>query len=79
LDGVRANGIEANEFHLIAVENKYPFAVAWYRMDQASIDKGNELYRKALWKIVEGLQEESPTYYSEEITDISLPSYGWTE
>jgi exodeoxyribonuclease VIII len=79
LDGVRANGIEANEFHLIAVENKYPYAVAWYRLDAASLDKGYELYKKALWKIKEGLMDESPAYYSDEIQDISLPSYGWTE
>lgn len=79
VDGCIANGIPVHEFHLLAVENKFPHAVVWYKLDDAALEKGRQLYKKALWKIKEGLQEPTVPYYSTEIMTISLPAYGWTE
>jgi exodeoxyribonuclease VIII len=79
VDGCKANGFDVKEFHLLAVENKHPYGVMWYQLDDASIDKGRELYRRALNKIVDGLQPDAPQFYPTDIETISIPAYAWTE
>lgn len=81
-----SEGTSYNDFHFIAVENKFPFAVAIYRLTGEQIEKGREAYKKAL-KIFsdyssEVLKEnESPSEilklygYPMDIIELQIPYY----
>lgn len=79
IDGVNAvEGDSYDTFVLIAVENKAPFNVAVYNVDQAAIELGREAYHLDLFKVVEYYdQPESERWagYPCMIQELSLPSY----
>lgn len=74
LDGLK-RFTEVENFVVIAVENKAPFAVAVYYLDAAAIEKGREEYRRLLNNYVECVKTDVWPGYSEEIQPISLPAW----
>lgn len=80
LDGVSvATGIRMDKFIIIAVEKKPPYAVALYQIDDRSLDKGEELYRRNLDAWAGCLLKNEFPAYSNEIQSISLPVWGFNE
>jgi len=79
-----ATGNQYNHFLFIAAETKPPYGVAVYRLNDAAIEKGREVYKKDLEKFVKAQERlerfkinpsEQWLGFSEEIEDISIPGY----
>lgn len=73
-----------DEFFLVAVENKAPYAVAVYKLDSMHIEAGRVAYKKAMGKLADflargGNPKEPNTLlgfgYPAVITDIQVPFY----
>jgi hypothetical protein len=62
----------SNFVHLV-IENKYPFAVAVYALDDDSIEQGRREYRKLLKDYAFCLKLEHYPSYPEEVQTASLP------
>lgn len=76
----KSQGTNYNEFFFIAVESKYPHAVAVYRMDALHMEQGRAAYKKSISKLAlyrEGgeNQEELRAFhgYPAEIRDMQIP------
>jgi exodeoxyribonuclease VIII len=76
LDGVKKFQ-PADSFVFVAVEKKPPYAVAVYMIDEASIEKGREEYRKNLKIYAECLKTGVWPAYSEELQIISIPFWSF--
>ena len=80
----QSQGTNYTDFHFIAVENKAPYAVAIYRLDENHIEAGRKAYRKAMDRYAEFLAsgasiEDLTTLrnfgYPTDIIDIQVPYY----
>ncbi|MGB1290509.1 MAG: PD-(D/E)XK nuclease-like domain-containing protein [Pseudoalteromonas sp.] len=78
----KATGSEIKDFYFVAVENKKPYAVAVYRLDEPQIEAGRLHYQIALEKYRSFLAQEKELGekkalqnhgYSNEILDIQIP------
>lgn len=76
LDGVSRHHA-ADSFVFIAVEKKPPYAVAVYMLDEASIEKGREVYRQDLATYAECLKNNKWPAYSSELQVMNLPAWSW--
>lgn len=79
-----SQGTDYKEFFFVAVENKFPFAVAVYRLDSTHIEHGRIAYRKALTRYDEFLKSGASITdiqalrnhgYPTDILDIQVPYY----
>jgi len=75
-----SEGENYKDFHFIVVENKAPFAVAIYRLDEAQIEFGRKQYKKALKKYSDFLALDLKKVpmsfgYAMDIVDIQIPYY----
>jgi exodeoxyribonuclease VIII len=78
LDGVSAVlGEPFREFVIIAIEKEPPYAVATYRLDEATIDAGRMLYRKALRTLRQCKTRGVYPAYPDRLVAASLPSWAW--
>jgi len=76
LEGVsRATGIEHKRFLFIAAETTAPFDLQLYELDQASIDRGRVLYRRAIDKYIECSSLDEWPDETGQLRPISLPSW----
>lgn len=74
VDGMTiATGEKYEDFVFFCVEKQPPYAVANYRIDERSIAKGRELYKKALATYARCLQTNTWPGYPTEIQSIDLP------
>lgn len=80
----QSQGTDFKEFFFVAVENKAPYAVAVYKLDETHINAGRASYRKALDTYAEYLKaclsfgEENANHlfgYPADITTIQVPYY----
>ena len=62
-----------NEFIFIAIEKTEPYAIGIYILDEASIERGRQEYKKVLEEYSE--IEETKIWHSYRPTVISLPAY----
>jgi hypothetical protein len=78
LDGVSAVlGEPFQEFILVAVEKDPPYAVAAYRLDEATLDVGRQLYRKALRTLKRCKASGVYPAYPDRLMTANLPSWAW--
>lgn len=78
LEGASRSSGHRFEIHrTIAVETSAPFAVAVYETNLAALEKGHELFRKALSVYVECDAVGIWPSYSDEVQPISLPAWAW--
>lgn len=73
IDTCRAMDLPAESFVFVVVENKSPFGVAVYEIDQASIEVGREKYQRGLDIYRQCIAFDEWPGYPEEIQPISLP------
>jgi len=76
-DAMRVIGMPSPGFIVIAVEKEPPYAVALYVLDDATIEKGRELYRRDLAVYAECLKTDKWPSYPEQIQTLNLPHYAW--
>jgi len=74
-------GVKPDDFIFLAVENHPPFNVAAYHLGQDSLDEGWMLATQDLrkYKAWESDPESACTGYTDEIVQINIPSYGFTQ
>jgi hypothetical protein len=78
MDGVSAVlGEPIRNFTIIAIEKEPPYAVATYQLDEASLDVGRALYRRALNTLRRCRQSGFYPAYPDRILTASLPSWAW--
>jgi hypothetical protein len=76
LDGIsRFHAVDS--FVIVAVEKKPPYAVATYMLDEATIDKGREEYRKNLATYAECMKSGQWPAYPNDLQVMNLPSWAW--
>jgi len=63
---------------LIVVEKSPPYGVAVFAFNDASLEKGEELYRKYLNEYAECTKTNKWPCYPHEIQDLDLPYYGYS-
>lgn len=80
LDGVSAvAGTRFDTFRIVAVETTAPFAVAVYELNSATIEKGRELYRRALHNYAECRALDAWPTYSNHIKPIGIPNWAFID
>lgn len=80
MDGVKiSTGVEPNKFILVAIEKKAPYALSIFPLDEATIEAGRVLYKKALQTLA--FCEETSTWpsYSPHPQMMNLPHWAWPE
>ncbi len=78
LEGVsKVLGQTFDKFCLIAVEKTAPYGIGIYELDFGTLEKGNELVRRALGKLHSANQLNHYPIYSENIEPINIPAYGF--
>lgn len=80
LDGVsQVSGQAFDQFVIVAVETTAPFGVAVYVIDHAAVEKGRELYRRALNRLAACQATDTWPAYDTEVQSIGLPAWAWSE
>jgi hypothetical protein len=79
LQAAKATGLNAEHFVIVAVEKEPPFAVALYRVSEAAITAGEEQLKPLLALYGQCVASDTWPGYSENIEDIALPSYAWSQ
>lgn len=77
LDGCAAVGLAAKHFVFIAVEKEPPFAVGVYRLMDDAIEFGRAQLRYLLARYLQCRETDEWPGYSDNIEDITLPSWAW--
>ena len=72
-------GIETKHCVIAAAEKEDPYAVAGYRLADGAADAGREELRKLLALYAKCEREKSWPAYPFDITEISLPRWGWDQ
>lgn len=79
LNGVsRVLGQEFEKFIIIAVEKSPPYGVQVFEIDFGTLEKGQELVKRALLKLKNAKDLNYFPNYPEEITPINIPAYGFS-
>lgn len=80
LDGVsQVTGITHEAFMVVAVETAPPFAVAVYKLDFGTLEKGRALYREALERYAQCKALNEWPGYSTEIQTLAIPPWAFNE
>jgi hypothetical protein len=77
-DALRAHGVETLHMVIVAVEKEAPYAVAGYRLTEAAADAGRQELRTLMKRYAECERSGNWPGYSEEITELSLPTWAWS-
>lgn len=77
LDAAGAVDLAASHYVIVACEKTPPFAVAVYRLDESAISAGREQLRPLLRRYAECVESGVWPAYSDEVQDVSLPTYAW--
>lgn len=75
LEGAEANGIKAEHFVNVCVEKERPFAVAIYRIDEASLARGATQLKRLKASYAECLATNTWPGFSPDVEDIGLPDW----
>lgn len=79
-DGVsEATGQKIQNFVNIACEKEPPYAIALYDIDDGSMDKGREEYRKLLDRLSECKSKNEWPAYPVEVQPIAIPHWAWSK
>lgn len=79
IDGLRANGLDVEHFVFVAVEKTPPYGVAVYRLTDEAIDAGRKQLRSLLATYRWCTERDEWPGYSDDIQDISLPRWAWSQ
>ena len=79
LNGLKANGVDIEDFSIIAMEKTSPFAVAVYRLREDALEVGRRQLERLLARYAQCEREQSWPGYSTEIEDIGLPSWALSQ
>lgn len=78
VDGIEESlGRKIQNFVTLACEKEPPFAVALYDIDDGSLDKGREEYRKLLDRLTICQQKGEWPSYPIEVQSIAIPHWAW--
>jgi exodeoxyribonuclease VIII len=78
LDGASAVlGQNFNEFVVLAVEKDPPYAVNTFLLDEAMINEGRALYRRALQMLKCCMEAKVFPAYPDQLVNISLPAWAY--
>jgi exodeoxyribonuclease VIII len=78
LDGLSVvTGDKYDTFVFVVVEKRPPYQVAVYCIDEASVEKGREVYRNNLTTLAECRRRGLWPGYPEQIQTINLPAWGF--
>jgi hypothetical protein len=74
-------GWDLDRFVFVAVENEAPYSVGVYTLDARSLQSGRILMERAAEAYKRALEmgDASPTYYSTDVLEISVPSWAQVE
>jgi len=75
LDGLRANGVEADAFVFIAVEKEAPFLVQCLAADDSFVSSGRAAYRRDLETYQRCLTSGDWPGYSDAVEPLALPAW----
>lgn len=79
LNGVSAVlGQQFDKFIIIAVEKSAPYGIHCFEVDFGTLEKGEELCKRALLKLKTAKETNSFPNYPEEITPLNIPTYGFS-
>lgn len=79
LEGVnQVLGQQFEQFIIIAVEKEPPYALQCFEVDFGTLEKGRELFRRALNKLKVAKDSDHFPNYPEEITPLNIPTYGFS-
>jgi hypothetical protein len=70
-------GESFDKFVIVALEKEPPFVAATYVLDEASLEVGRRLYRKALRLLRQCKTRGIYPGYADELMRTSLPSWAW--
>lgn len=81
VDGLNVHGKPTNHFAIIAFEKTPPYAVAFYRLNDAVLDAGRADFRKAirLFAELQKIPRADWPGYDDTIRDLALPDWAWRE
>jgi hypothetical protein len=81
LGGAKALGIAARHYVIIAVEKTPPYGVGIYRLTEGAVQGGADQLRPllALYAEIQTVPREKWWGYADEVRDISLPAYAWSQ
>ena len=77
LEGLTNLGEARSGATIIAVEKTPPNCIVTFRCDEGSLDAGSEENRRLLHKYAECLETGAWPGYTQDIVDLSIPSYGF--
>lgn len=79
LNGVgQVIGKEFKKFIIIAVEKSAPYGVQVFEIDFGTLEKGEELCKRALLKLSIAKEDNYYPNYAEDITPLNIPTYGFS-
>ena len=78
-DGMRANGMEMENFLLIALETTAPFCLAVYRLEPEALEFGRRQYRADLQKFLAYQKGGAPAGYDFCVQNINLPRWAYKQ
>lgn len=76
LDGLKANGINRENFAFIAIEKEPPYNIEIYMLDSEFLEYGRKRYEKALQKFIECTSmDEFYSYTADSVNVLKLPKW----
>ncbi len=77
LAGAAANGLPADDFIIIAVENEAPYCTALRKIDHVSIMEGEQERQELIAKYKQCVETNHWPGYNDEIETVSIPKWGF--
>lgn len=77
LAGAAANGLPADDFIIIAVENEAPYCTAIRKIDHVSIMEGEQERQELIAKYLKCVEKNHWPGYNDEIETVSIPKWGF--
>lgn len=77
LAGAAANGLPADDFIIIAVENEAPYCTALRKIDHAAILEGELERQELIAKYKKCIEKNDWPGYNDEIETVSIPKWGF--
>ncbi len=71
-------GQQYEKFLIIAVEKEPPYPCQVFEIDFGTLEKGQELIRRAITKLNTARTLDHYPYYSDEIVPLNIPTYGFS-
>lgn len=77
LAGAAANGLPADDFIIIAVENEAPYCTALRKIDHVSIMEGEQERQELIAKYLKCVEKNHWPGYNDDIETVSIPKWGF--